>query len=276
MGWLQALGPTLGVVGDLISSNQEKKNQQANIDAQKEFAQHGIRWRVQDAIDAGIHPLAALGSPGASFSPVSVGDTSPGRALSNFGQDVSRAVQATRTRDERALADLRLASARADLDGKVIDNQIRASELRRMNQPGQVPFPDGSMTGDASSPQHSTPWQEPGFLRDVEFIRTNTGGFAPAMPPKLAESMESDPLGSVWWRARAHALPTLGLAPPPDKSYLPKGFDRWSWHPFLQEWRPKRGEGFVGKAFKRIRRSLDSQARWKRERSKSLGSYIGR
>ena len=30
---------------------------------QREFAKHGIQWRVDDAKAAGIHPLAALGSP---------------------------------------------------------------------------------------------------------------------------------------------------------------------------------------------------------------------
>ena len=33
---------------------------------QREFAQNGIRWRAADARAAGLHPLAALGSSGAS------------------------------------------------------------------------------------------------------------------------------------------------------------------------------------------------------------------
>jgi len=40
-----------------------------NIQLQKDFAQHGIRWRVEDAKAAGIHPLAAVGAAGASYSP---------------------------------------------------------------------------------------------------------------------------------------------------------------------------------------------------------------
>ena len=38
---------------------------------QKEFAQHGLRWKVEDAKQAGINPLVALGasthSPSASI-----------------------------------------------------------------------------------------------------------------------------------------------------------------------------------------------------------------
>lgn len=42
---------------------------QANIDAQREFAQHGVSWKVQDAKNAGLHPLFGAGLSGASFSP---------------------------------------------------------------------------------------------------------------------------------------------------------------------------------------------------------------
>jgi hypothetical protein len=40
----------------------------ANIKYQREFAQHGIRWKVQDAIAAGIHPYYAMGAPTSSFN----------------------------------------------------------------------------------------------------------------------------------------------------------------------------------------------------------------
>lgn len=48
--------------------SQEKMNQ-ANIDAQREFAQHGVSWRVQDAKAAGLHPLFGAGLSGSTFSP---------------------------------------------------------------------------------------------------------------------------------------------------------------------------------------------------------------
>lgn len=41
---------------------------------QKEFAQHGVAWRVKDAERSGIHPLAALGANVTSYGPVSVGN----------------------------------------------------------------------------------------------------------------------------------------------------------------------------------------------------------
>lgn len=66
-------------------ANQNKINKE-NIELQREFAQHGISWKVDDAISAGIHPLAALGADTMSFTPSSrlfeqqAPDVSSGRA----------------------------------------------------------------------------------------------------------------------------------------------------------------------------------------------------
>lgn len=83
-----------------MSGDRNRKTAHEQMDAQREFAQHGIRWKVEDAKAAGLHPLAAMGASGASFSPVMVGDTY-GPAMAQAGQDISRAVEATRTQPER-------------------------------------------------------------------------------------------------------------------------------------------------------------------------------
>lgn len=89
-----------GVVGGLSSRASAKQN----YEAQKEFAQNGIRWKVEDAKRAGIHPLYALGANTAQFSPSSSygGDFGISDAFSQFGQGISRAVQAKQTKEERA------------------------------------------------------------------------------------------------------------------------------------------------------------------------------
>lgn len=70
------IGDILGAGTNLIMGNKQvdaqKKVNASNIAYQKEFAQHGISWRVKDAIDAGLHPLAALGAQVTSFTPSSV------------------------------------------------------------------------------------------------------------------------------------------------------------------------------------------------------------
>jgi hypothetical protein len=57
-------------------TRQQLEMWQKNYDMQKEFAKHGIQWKVQDAKRAGINPLAALGATTVSGSPIPVGGTS--------------------------------------------------------------------------------------------------------------------------------------------------------------------------------------------------------
>lgn len=67
LGGAAAAGGNLigGIVGHILNNKASKEEWQANYNAQKEFAQNSIQWRVQDAQKAGIHPLYAMGnSPG--------------------------------------------------------------------------------------------------------------------------------------------------------------------------------------------------------------------
>lgn len=51
------------------SENQLRANMEWNAATQREFAQHGLQWRVADAVAAGVHPLYAVGASGANFAP---------------------------------------------------------------------------------------------------------------------------------------------------------------------------------------------------------------
>lgn len=86
---------------------------------QREFAQSGVQWKVSDAEKAGIHPLYALGAQTQAFSPITMGASSEAatgtsRALSDMGQDVSRAIRATTSNEDR-----------------VYDTKMRALNLRK-------------------------------------------------------------------------------------------------------------------------------------------------
>lgn len=63
-----------------------------NANLQREFAQNSIQWKVQDAIKAGIHPLAALGASGYSASPVQI-DNSSAMIASQNRNDLLKGVQ---------------------------------------------------------------------------------------------------------------------------------------------------------------------------------------
>lgn len=96
------------------------QQQQINYEHQKEFAQHGIRWKVDDAKAAGLHPLYALGGSGAAFSPnpVVVNDQNP---WAGMGQGLSRAAQAVASIGERQ---------NAELQRKLVEQQIAESASR--------------------------------------------------------------------------------------------------------------------------------------------------
>lgn len=85
-----------GGLGKLLDVGVGYENRDKSYEMQERFAKSGIRWKVADAKAAGLHPLAALGATGASASPVTVGSD-----FGSMGQDIHRAMQATRTAEER-------------------------------------------------------------------------------------------------------------------------------------------------------------------------------
>jgi hypothetical protein len=124
-------GPLLGFGGDVVRSVSDQsltassnatnialareanainqKNAEADRALQREFAQYGVRWKVEDAKAAGLHPLAALGASTSSPSPSYVGASFPTTTpapstdygLSAFGQSLDRAISSKMTWAER-------------------------------------------------------------------------------------------------------------------------------------------------------------------------------
>lgn len=234
-------------------------------DLQREFAQSGVQWRVQDAIKAGIHPLAALGFQGPQASPVIVGDSDlgsdPNRNVAiNMGQDFGRAMMASASREDRMLQAMNLASMRLDIEGKAIDNQIRASQLRKLQlgspaMPSPIDQP-GGLSGQgnfqvkpstAISSSYKQPAQQAGAITDYGFARTSEGGYIPVPSQDVKERIEDNIFHEATHFIRNNILPNFGAGPtPPDpKEYpLPKGFTRWKWHHLKQQFLPARDVPF--------------------------------
>lgn len=103
---------------------------QKNLEQQKEFAQHGISWKVQDAMGAGLHPLAALGAQTSSFSPVSLGGEAvkSNMDFGSMGQDITRALKATANAQERENSDESKARA-LELENKGLQNDVLRQQL---------------------------------------------------------------------------------------------------------------------------------------------------
>lgn len=209
--------PMVGAaVGGLLDSQRDKNASDraggANADLQREFAQHGIRWRVADARAAGLHPLAALGATGASASPAFQAFSS------RDGQDISGAMERTLARSEqlsfeaeRAAERRRAeeAAARAEareekrLASQLLNDEVQrqywASETARRAQaraPGApestssvVPVPasgavkvvPSEITSREKDRPHRVAGVEPAFLR----VEVAPGVFVDVPNPKL-------------------------------------------------------------------------------------------
>lgn len=139
------IGAGASIIGGLLNKSSSDKANQINQQnalrqeaLQREFAQSGIQWKVEDARKAGVHPLYALGANTVSYTPQSVGavaDTSLGSAVASSGQDISRALQATRTGDDRASAFVKTSQDLA-LTKAGLENELLATQIAKMR--GQI------------------------------------------------------------------------------------------------------------------------------------------
>lgn len=250
-GALITAGATLA--GGLLGRDSNREASAQNAAAQREFAQHGIRWKVEDAKRAGIHPLYALGAQTHSFSPTYTGDTAMPNAIADMGQNIGRAVSATRTAPEKLEATIRLQAAKTDLEGRELDNQIKASQLRQMNSTGpSLPSTQGlgGLTGHGQGdayvleqPSKSTyaapghPSQQAGKVTDVGWAQTSTG-LTPVPSIDVKERIEDQLVPELMWAGRNYLMPNLGFGDKPPLHLLPKGYKDWKWNPLKQEYQP--------------------------------------
>ena len=104
--YASAVLPVVGQIGGAyLTSKSNDRATDKNIEIQRELAQNGLSWRVEDARKAGINPLAALGAQTASFTPGYVGDNGSQNDysfLGEAGQQIGRAIDAKTTAEERA------------------------------------------------------------------------------------------------------------------------------------------------------------------------------
>ena len=259
-----------GLAGGLLNRESAKDSQAASLAwareqaaMQKEFAQSGIQWRVEDAKKAGIHPVYALGGSGASYSPVSANftaDTSVGSALAQAGQDISSSIHKTQTAGDRAdaftIASQKLALEKGGLENELLRAEI-ASKTGRLRQSLGPSFPTVGnpflIPGQADSGldpiknaqleripgRADAPHAEPGAVTDVGYARTAGGGYAAVPSKDVKERIEDNLVQELMWAFRNNVLPSVGFnQSPPPKSTLPKGYDEWVYNPFKQEYTP--------------------------------------
>lgn len=235
------LGAGASLLGGILGNKSAEKAADKNAALQREFAQSGIQWKVEDAKKAGVHPLAALGAQTVSFSPSYVGGDYS--SLSAAGQNIGQAVERTATAPQQmggVLAKLQI--QRAELENQKLASEIAVTnaQLRPPMAAAVDPFivPGQAQSGVKSVPleriasAHNHPWTEAGPVSDVGFARTYTGGLAPMYSSDAKQRLEDDYLGMLAWNMRNRVVPSLTLGAlgprPPGHS----GF----YDPLLQEW----------------------------------------
>lgn len=250
------IGGGLSLLGTFLGNQQRTEGQNKEIELQKEFAQNGLRWKIEDAERAGIHPLAALGATGASYSPVGLGGNDTAAGFSAAGDSIARAVDATRTTGEKAGAYQKTVQD-LTLQRMGLENELLGSQIAQIRQGGMRPsFPTGTPIDDAipaslieSKPMERHGWdgsnREPGAIPDVGWAKTATG-YTPIRSQDMTQRLEDDAIGTILWHMRNNVAPQFGFADPP----FPPGLDRqnFKWNSFANEWqrieRKSTGGGF--------------------------------
>lgn len=238
-GIFGSLGAQSANAANLAFANQQMQAQQRQFDEQMQFARDQLGWNenyavnktyytVQDAIRAGVSPLVALGAPSFTPNSISVGGTiggnsamqtnpyaGAGESLGRAGQDISRAIMATKTVEEKEMARQLYANAVKDgrekdahasaLEAQANYYNAKAAEVPAMQGVGGTP---GRVRGQAQSVVVTGPDESD------KAYRTNNGTLEYQPAPGTPAS-QGDFLNSVinWGRNRLGVSSGTGPSP---------------------------------------------------------------
>lgn len=183
--------------------------------ADNDFRMNQMYYRSQDAQRAGLHPLAALGIMPASGGQAPVAmfqeqKESLGSKLNNMGQNISRAISAYQTPEERELARIRLANEKAQ--GDLIKANTLESLSRAKNVAGTPPArpnPYGqSVSGDV-----------PEWPYEHQLMKNPDGSFTRHYSPEMAVSLMARP-----WESNIRDLSEVLM----DRFFRPLGRSLWN------------------------------------------------
>lgn len=238
------------VLGGIIGDKSAKRAAERNAASQREFAQHGIQWKVEDARRAGISPEFALSGQTASFQPTETGGRT-GDLIADAGQNIARASLASATKEDREFDALMKAET---LRGMKLQNDKIDPGLTSVNRPGNPPFPSprgNVIPGQGNSPVVDVPLERTGQLQSarhsegasipsVGWAETANGGLRPIPSQDIKNRIEDQMIPEGLWAAQHVIAPNFGMGSPPPKSALPKGYSHWEWDKDDQAFYPKK------------------------------------
>lgn len=142
------------LVGGIFGSNTSKHESQKNrrearrqFNEQMNYNKNLTQIRVEDALKAGINPLAALGQSSNVSPTISAGGTSgAGEIIANTGHAVGKALQDALSDKQADDMYYDSVAKELDLEGKRLQNRILRQQLRP--NPGVDQEPPPSMDGE--------------------------------------------------------------------------------------------------------------------------------
>lgn len=172
-----------------LQNKQNRKHdinmQNRSADIQKEFAQNGIQWRVNDANKAGIHPLAAMGANVSSGPTMAVGNPSPAPQLGKFD---------FLTVENQKLQNELLRAQIANINGQTLRDTTQTSSPKYASltdMPGQAP----SLTqANAAAPQSVISGYEPNPGNLYSFQKDSEGNIFRGPSDNLPDAYTEGPL----------------------------------------------------------------------------------
>lgn len=211
---IQGAASVASGIGGLIGARKDKKaaenaaekSWQRNYEAQKEFAQNSIQWRVQDAKNAGINPYAVISGQSAGYTPQ---DTS---YQTNYQGAASHAMN----QFSEAMGQLNTAMAAEDLKGKKLDNDKKAVDLLNAQMKasmGQKSATLPAFNGQTNPIQKSTGMMVVTSPRGEQYFvpGNEDADFSPAYLRQLYDSMYDKKVYDEGAKLSKRHIPALGL-----------------------------------------------------------------
>lgn len=234
----------LSLIGGRKAEKKADQRDAVNYQRQKEFAQRGIQWKVNDAKKAGVHPLYALGAGTTSYAPQQVGNG--GNGLHSAGQDIGRAINAVTGAGGRDRA-YTAAVQKLNLRRMELENNLLASKIATTNQTQIPPAPAGEnflvqgqtgaglinerpMKKEKGLPGYEH--QEPAPITEYGYLKTPRG-YAVVQSRDAKDRLEEDLPGSVGWHWRNRVKPMFGSPKPP---YKAPPMHKWRFDPISGEY----------------------------------------
>lgn len=172
-----------GIINNMFSKPDD--TWERNYEAQKEFAQNSIQWRVQDAQKAGIHPLYAFGQmPG--YTPSSSFETnSMGESIAQAGNAMGRTMG-------------QIGMLNAELQNQKLANDIKKQELEITKDKAELLSSMSSLAGGIPGQKSDT---IPAITKQADnTMWLNSAGSMRNLPDQMESEIASLPsdLAKVW------------------------------------------------------------------------------